>query len=56
MAVPALLCCSVALATPHTGDGAPSEEYSPLAEAYIRNYQQLAIAEMERTSIPASIT
>lgn len=56
LAVSALLCCSLVWATPYTGYNAPAEEYSPLAEAYIRDYQHLAVAEMERTSIPASIT
>ncbi len=33
-----------------------SEEFSPLADKYIRTHEHLAVAEMERTSIPASIT
>ena len=56
LAIPVLLCCESAWASPDPDYGPNDEDYSPLAEAYIRNYQYLAVAEMERTAIPASIT
>lgn len=56
MVVPVLLFHSILAATPAPNDVALAEDYSPLAEKYIETYYNLAVAEMERTAIPASIT
>lgn len=53
LAIPILLGQNPVVAAPTT---TTAEEYSPLADKYIKEYYTLAVAEMERTSIPASIT
>jgi LysM repeat protein len=56
LAIPLLLSNGLVAETPLTSTNHLSEEYSPLADKYIRAHEHLAVAEMERTAIPASIT
>lgn len=57
LAIPLLLSNGLVAETPITPTiPQTSEEFSPLADQYIQAYEHLAIAEMERTAIPASIT
>ena len=57
LAIPILLSNGLVAETPITPTNQFTlEEYSPLADKYIRSYEHLAVAEMERTAIPASIT
>ncbi|WMX14096.1 MULTISPECIES: glucosaminidase domain-containing protein [unclassified Aureispira] len=58
LAIPLLLVNNVVVgSTPITSTKLlTSEDYAPLAEKYIKEHYSLAVAEMERTSIPASIT
>lgn len=57
LAIPMLLANTLVVGapTPPT-DLLTIEDYAPLAEKYIKEHYSLAVAEMERTSIPASIT
>lgn len=57
LAISLLLSNGLVAETPITPTNQTTlEEYSPLADQYIRDYEHLAVAEMERTAIPASIT
>jgi len=57
LAIPILLVNTVVVGAPTSPtDLLTSEDYAPLAEKYIKEHYSLAVSEMERTSIPASIT
>lgn len=57
LAIPLLLSNGLVAETPLTPtSSSTSDEYSPLADKYIRTHEHLAVAEMERTAVPASIT
>lgn len=56
IAIPILLSNSVVAGPPSSMTDPLDLDYAPLAEQYIKEYRDLAISEMERTSIPASIT
>ncbi|WP_264788815.1 glucosaminidase domain-containing protein [Aureispira anguillae] len=56
LAIPILLSNSVVAGPPTPTTKLLDMDYAPLAEKYIKDYHDLAVSEMERTAIPASIT
>lgn len=56
LAISLLLSNGLVAEVPNTPTNLSTTESSPLADEYIRAYEHLAVAEMERTAIPASIT
>ena len=54
-AIALLLCGNAALCNP-TSNNTTLEDHAPQAEQYIKQYYRLAVQEMERTLVPASIT
>lgn len=56
LAISMLLASNVVGELPNSTATNVTEEYTPLAEKYINQYYTLAVSEMERTAIPASIT
>lgn len=55
-AIALLLAGNSALCNPFCYGETTLEEYSPQAEQYIKQYYTMAVHEMERTLVPASIT
>lgn len=56
LAIPSLLSTGIVANTPTSTINWIDQDFAPLAEKYIKDYHNLAVSEMERTAIPASIT